>query len=94
MIFPRHFEGALSRGDFARLLPDVCRGEIAEDAGGFSGRWGGGEWRIGLAPLPDRVIGHVRLQRMQVSIAFQGCTVLEEAEFMARFSLRFQRGGG
>ncbi|HMX16262.1 MAG TPA: hypothetical protein PKD29_05365 [Rhodocyclaceae bacterium] len=94
MIFPRRFEGALVRADFARLLPDVCRGPVAEDAGGFSGQWGSGAWRIDLAPMAERVIGNVRLQRLQVSIAFCGCTAVEEAEFMARFGLRFQRGGG
>ena len=94
MIFPRRFEGALSRADFSRLLPDVCRGVIVEDGGGFSGQWGEGTWRIHLAPMPERVIGNVRLQRLQVEIAFRGCTAAEEAEFMARFSLRFQRGGG
>lgn len=94
MIFPRQFEGALVRADFARLLPDVSKGEVIEDEEGFTGCWGSGSWRIGLNALPDRVIGIVRLPRLGVRIAFHGCTPSEEAAFMDRFALRFQRGGG
>jgi hypothetical protein len=44
--------------------------------------------------LEPRVIALVRLPPMQVRFAFDGVGADERAEFLRRFDLHLQRGGG
>lgn len=45
-------------------------------------------------PLPDRVIGLMRLPRLAVAFRFEGLTAAQRGQFMRRFDLALQRGGG
>ncbi|MCP4487436.1 MAG: hypothetical protein GY820_08985 [Gammaproteobacteria bacterium] len=47
-----------------------------------------------VMPLPDRVLGKIRIERVEVSFSFRDFSTDERDQFMACFELRFQRGGG
>ncbi len=49
---------------------------------------------LNVAPLPDRVLGSIRIVRVEVSFTFRNFSIAERNLFMAGFELRFQRGGG
>lgn len=55
----------------------------------------GGTAEISYVALPGATLGGLlQLPRAQVSIAFDGCSGEEQAAFMRRFDMSFQRGGG
>ncbi len=49
---------------------------------------------LDVTPLPERVLGHIRIARVEVSFSFRNFSTAERDQFMAGFDLRFQRGGG
>ncbi|MCP4429367.1 MAG: hypothetical protein GY806_00160 [Gammaproteobacteria bacterium] len=49
---------------------------------------------LNVVPLPDRVLGHIRIERVEVNFRFRDFSTDERDRFMACFDLRFQRGGG
>ncbi len=49
---------------------------------------------LNVAPLPDRVLGFIRIERVEASFSFRDFSTVERDQFMAGFDLRFQRGGG
>lgn len=90
MRLPRHYEATIERADFLRLLPVAAGGEYREE-----GDWMTGEgWRVRLQPLPRLNIAAISLVRHRVEIELTGMTPEEEAAFMDRFTLAYQRGGG
>lgn len=54
----------------------------------------GGQLHLVWQVLEPRVLGLVRLPRMQVGFHFSGLTEEERFKFMKRFDLYTQRGGG
>jgi molybdopterin synthase sulfur carrier subunit len=91
MRFPLVSEATITRDDFVRLL------RLANGAAGFKeidGVFRGPGWRIRLTPLAPLEIGAVRLERHRVEIEFEGLMAAERDDFMRRFTLCFQRGGG
>ncbi len=91
MKFPLAYDAAITRDDFVRLLKRATGDDqLSEIDGRFSGRG----WFVRLTPIPQLEIGLVRLERHRVEIEFDGLSVEQQEQFMERFSLHFQRGGG
>lgn len=53
-----------------------------------------GVLRLSWQVLPDRVLGLVRLPRLQVRFEFESISEDDRQRFMRRFDLYMQRGGG
>lgn len=47
-----------------------------------------------VTPLPDRVLGAFRIQRIDVQFAFYNMDANTRSTFMQHFDRRYQRGGG
>ena len=95
MKLPLRFEMTTTRADFRRLLPAaVNHAPFVEEDEAFVHRDGERGWRIGLASLPKLEIGLIRLERHRVDFDFDGYSLKEIDEFMARFEMYFRRGGG
>ncbi|HYH21942.1 MAG TPA: hypothetical protein VD995_25325 [Azospirillum sp.] len=86
---------ALTRADFARLLPEAAHGLPwrAEDGVYHIGGVEAGV-EIRLEPLPDRRIALIALPRLRVTLAFRGWSAEERSAFLDRFDTAFRRGGG
>lgn len=54
----------------------------------------GGSLTLTWAPLPERRIALLRMQRLQVCFAFEGLDAAQRKTFMKPFDLSTQRGGG
>lgn len=85
----------ITQAEFLRLLPAAVGGAAYRVEGDeiVHGDAGGG-WRIVLTPLPELVLGLVRLERYRVIFSFAGYEAGEIAAFFRRFDLHFARGGG
>jgi hypothetical protein len=95
MKLPPRFEMTITRADFRRLLPAaVNHVPFVEEDAAFVHRDGERGWRIGFASLPQLRLGLIRLERHQLDFDFDGYTLEEIDEFMARFEMYFRRGGG
>ena len=91
MRFPLVYDATTTRADFVRLLPAATgASEVREIDGEFRGRG----WRIRLIPIAPLEIGLVRLERHRVVIEFDGMDQADQDDFMSRFTLHYQRGGG
>jgi len=55
---------------------------------------GPGWLRLGWQALPPRAIALLRLPRLAVQFAFDDVPLAERREFLRRFDLHLQRGGG
>ncbi len=49
---------------------------------------------INLTELTDRVIGSLKISRLEVLFYFKNYTPLQHQKFLKKFDLSFQRGGG
>jgi len=54
----------------------------------------GGRLQIRWRPLPPRVIALMRMPRLEVAFVFEGLGDDDRLQFMRRFDLCMQRGGG
>lgn len=83
--------------EFMRVLPAaIGRYRLAQE----------GEWlsirhpdnnhhlRLRISPLPDRMLGLIRIQHSLVEFNFAQMDSEERARFMQQFDRHFQRGGG
>jgi hypothetical protein len=96
-FYPEHFERemACTEADWLRWLPRAVgdhHWKLQMHSAGV--RIGDGalglKWQLG-AP---RVIALVRMPRLLVSFRFAGLDEVQRLEFMRRFDLYMQRGGG
>ncbi len=55
---------------------------------------GSGALQIRWRPLPPRVIALLRMPRLAVQFVFEGVEADARLQFMQRFDLTMQRGGG
>lgn len=72
-------------GQALRHEPGAARLEVAFEGGRLHV-----EWQV----LPPRVIALMRLPRLSVRFAFEGVAAAARREFLRRFDLYLQRGGG
>lgn len=83
-----------SRDEFARSLA-VLLGVAAAPPTPAVVALGRGSVAIAYDPLPAaRLGGLLELPRARVTLSFDGVGVAEEDEFLRRFDVAFQRGGG
>jgi hypothetical protein len=91
MKLPTSYDATITREDFLRLLPEATgQADISEEPGRFRGRG----WSLRLTPIAPLEIGSVRLERHRVEIEFEGWDEAAQEDFMRRFTLAYQRGGG
>jgi len=85
---------ALTRADLLRLLPGAV-GTLPWHAEADRIRVGAESGvDLHIEPLPPRRFGPVEIPRLRVAFAFRGWDEAERRDFLARFDLAFQRGGG
>lgn len=77
-------------------MPAATGGRACVDAGpqALQVHIGAGHLTLTWQVLPPRVIALVRLPRLAVAFAFEGVPLAERREFLRRFDLHLQRGGG
>jgi hypothetical protein len=95
MVQSRHFEMALSREEFLRLLPKAVPTPFAEGPEGtFRPADGAARWTLRLVPLAPLHLGGLDLPRHRVELGLEGLDEPAAEAFLARFHRGFQRGGG
>ena len=83
-----------SREEFARCLAVLLGSDVAPDLPARVAV-ASGLVVVGYEPLaPARLGGLLDLPRARVTLSFQGVSPAEADEFLRRFDLAFQRGGG
>lgn len=87
-------EMGLSRAEFARLLPAAAGPGLGEAEGGWTLEDGPGRVRIRVRALPARNLCRLRLERIEVELAFEGMDPGEVQAFLGRFMASYQRAGG
>ena len=86
---------AITHTDFFRSLAPLLQGvrhEVSEQ--GVTIWPGQGHVAIRLGPEDTRALGNFKLPRTRVELNFHDCPAEAITEFIARFDLRFRRGGG
>ena len=88
-------EMSITHKDFFRLLPRAVNGApVARRGNRADIATGAGRVTITLAPETVRKLGLMKFPVTLVSIEFSGFAPDEQAAFLARFDLAYQRGGG
>jgi len=96
---PERFERDMgySESEFYRILP-AALGEYqfttANNITDIRHTDNNHQLQITVSPLPDRVLGAFRIQRIDVQFAFTNMDAEARSALMQRFDRRFQRGGG
>jgi hypothetical protein len=86
---------AITHADFFRSVQPLLAGEDHElRADGLTIRSGEALIEIHLGPERTRALGNFRLPQTQVELRFESCPPAMIEDFLARFDLRFRRGGG
>lgn len=91
----REAEMSIDRADFLRLLPAALGGipfSLHDDE--IEAHSGARRIRIRLSRAGTRSMGSLQLPRLQVTLDLAGFPERERSEFLRRFDLAFQRGGG
>jgi hypothetical protein len=85
----------LSHREFMRTLPAaIAPLKFQLDDKTISIDHPGGDVQIHLQEMPDRRIGAIKIPKTSVEFRFSGLSQDERAQFIHRFDLHFQRGGG
>ena len=88
-------EMSITHRDFFRLLPRAVNGAPVTRRGNQADiATGAGQVRITLAPESVRKLGLMEFPVTQITIEFNGFSQTQQAAFLARFDLAYQRGGG
>jgi len=96
---PEHFERDMGYNDkeFFRVLPAAI-GDFQYSVTGNTVRISNPDnnqtLELRITPLPDRRLGLIRIQHIDVLFSFSNMNEDERNKFMHRFDRRFQRGGG
>jgi hypothetical protein len=91
MKFPLRYDATITRADFIRTLGAATGEDVIREV---DGRFEGTGWSIRLTPIAAFRIGMVHMERHRVEIELHGLTADAQENFMRRFSLHYQRGGG
>lgn len=100
--YPAQFERdmACTESEWLRWLPAAVGAVPCQVLAGNGGQGNAtvtcpqGHLLLRWLPLPPRVIGLLRMPRLQVQFVFDGVPDEERQRFMRRFDLHTQRGGG
>ncbi len=97
---PEHFirDMGYSDQEFYRLLPvavgEYQLAEVGKNRFIVSNQSATHSLELNLKPLPDRVLGSIRIKRVEIEFIFAGLTHNERLSFMKKFDRSYQRGGG
>ena len=78
----------------AVLLPALAEVEYDPERSQFDHVEDGRRWSVRLSDPRDRVIGSLRVPRVDVEFVFQRYDLADINAFMTRFQAHFRRGGG
>jgi hypothetical protein len=87
-------EMTISKDEFLRRLPGAVGCAFEQVGNEFQGHLGERPWRLHLADMPGTSLGVLKLDRLLVEIELPGFSPGERDEFLSRFRLHYQRGGG
>ena len=88
-------EMSISHREFFRLLPRAVEGAPVTRQGTRVGiTTDSGQVNITLAPERVRKLGLMEFPVTPVTIEFDGFNAAEQAAFLSRFDLAYQKGGG
>ena len=96
-FYPEHFEREMgcTEAEWLMWLPRAIGAHAyTQDAKSAVASIGSGQLHLAWQSLEPRVLGLVRLPRLQLSFRFDGLADAERFKFMKRFDLYTQRGGG
>lgn len=86
---------SITHKEFFRLLPRAVNGApVARRGNQADIATGAGRVKITLAPESVRKLGLMEFPVTPVTIEFNGFSPSDQAAFLARFDLAYQRGGG
>lgn len=88
-------EMSITHKEFFRLLPRAVNGApVARRGNQADIATGAGRVKFTLAPESVRKLGLMEFPMTPVTIEFNGFSPSDQAAFLARFDLAYQRGGG
>ena len=88
-------EQGCTEAEWLRWLPEAVHGHALTVAPGTATvQVATGLLRLAWQVLPPRRIALITLPRLQVRYAFEGVAEADRQQFMKRFDLHIQRGGG
>jgi len=88
-------EMSITHDDFFRLLPGaISNAPFSTQQNEINIDTGKGSVTISLAAESLRKIASIQLPVTRMTMKFNGFTDDDRAEFLARFNLAYQRGGG
>ena len=88
-------EMSISHKEFFRLLPRAVNGMPVTRRGNVADIvTGAGQVKITLAPESVRKLGLMEFPVTAVTIEFKGFSAADQAAFLSRFDLAYQKGGG
>ena len=88
-------EMSITHKDFFRLLPKAVNGAATVRQGNqVSITTAAGQVTITLTPETSRKLGLLTLPVTGVTLEFDGFSATAQAQFLARFDLAYQKGGG
>jgi len=86
---------ATTEAEWLMRLPLAIGDQVwARDGSGVQVSFDAGHLDISWRPLPPRVIALLRMPRLGVCFAFEEVDASTRLQFMRRFDLTMQRGGG
>ena len=96
---PERFERDMgyNEKEFFRVLPSAVgdyRHTVTGDTVRISHPDNDQVLELRVTPLPDRLLGLIRIQNIDVQFSFSNMNLDERNQFMFHFDRRFQRGGG
>ena len=95
MSQPLQREMTITHADFFRLLPKAINGHRHRiESGQVEVAVGAGKVRILLEKESVRQLASLQLPLTVITISTENLSLAEEARFLTRFDLAFQKGGG
>jgi hypothetical protein len=88
------FEMGYTPAEFRQRLPALADVEYDSARSLFDHVEDGRRWSLRLSELRERVIGSLRVPRLDVKFVFQRYELADINSFMTRFHAHFRRGGG
>ena len=88
------FEMRYTPAEFRQRLPALADVEYDPERSKFDHVEDGRSWSLRLSDPRERVIGSLRVPRVDVEFVFQRYELADINAFMTRFHTHFRRGGG
>ena len=92
-----HRDMGYSAEEFFRILPAAVRNyelTVSGHAAMITANQNDHVLQLTVTPLPDRVLGNMRLPHIDVRFEFLNFTTQQCEDFMKAFDRSYQRGGG